>query len=119
MELRVSKRNSDTPDQTVHQSAQSPGGLPTVPASAHSCCALAGLTCGGAAVLGVLGEGNGPLDAIPLHLLDGLLGQGVHVAEPDVVLVRSCQGRSTARVRTHTDTASHVSQTDRQTAWSC
>lgn len=54
-------------------------------------CPARGLTCGGAAVLGVLGEGNSPLDAIPLHLLDGLLRQGMHVPEADVVLVRRCQ----------------------------
>lgn len=85
---------------------------PTQLIHSHSSWALAGLTCGGAAVLGVLGEGNGPLDAVPLHLLDGLLGQGMHVAEADVVFVRSCRGRNAATVRTHTNTASQVRQTE-------
>lgn len=52
---------------------------------------LRALTCGGAAVLRVLREGDGPLDAVLLHLLDRLLRQRVHVPEPDVVLVRRCQ----------------------------
>lgn len=60
-------------------------------------CPAEVLTCGGAAVLGVLGEGNGPLDSIPLHLLDGLLRQGMHVAEANVIFVRCCQPKNQER----------------------
>lgn len=49
------------------------------------------LTGGGAAVLRVLREGDGSLHAVPLHLLDRLLSQWVHVAEANVVLVRRCR----------------------------
>lgn len=47
------------------------------------------VTCGGAAVLGILSEGHGSLHAVFLHLLDGVLRQRVNIPEADVELVRS------------------------------
>lgn len=52
-------------------------------------CAGVAVTCGGAAVLGILGEGHGSLHTVFLHLLDGVLRQRVNVSEADVELVRS------------------------------
>lgn len=63
---------------------------PRSPGRAQGRCARR-LTSGGAAVLRVLREGDGSLHAVPLHLLDRLLGQRVHVAEANVVLVRRCR----------------------------
>lgn len=56
------------------------------------CCSLGSgvaVTCGGAAVLRILGEGHGSLHAVFLHLLDGVLRQRVNIPEADVELVRS------------------------------
>lgn len=54
-------------------------------------CVCAGVTgtCGGAAVLGILGEGHSSLHSVFLHLLDGVLRQRMNVPEADVELVRS------------------------------
>lgn len=46
-----------------------------------------------ARVLRVLGEGDGALDAVALHLLEARLGERVGVAERDVGLVRGRLGR--------------------------
>lgn len=52
-------------------------------------CAGVAVTCGGAAVLGILGEGHGSLHAVFLHLLNGVLCERVNVPEANVELVRS------------------------------
>lgn len=52
------------------------------------------LTGGGATVLWVLGESNGPLNPIFLHLFNGFFRQGVDVAETDVILVRGWKEKS-------------------------
>lgn len=71
-----------------------------LPAEAQTCvngaatltthtCVCRGTTCGGAAVLGILGEGHSSLHSVLLHLLDGVLRQRGDIAEADVELVRS------------------------------
>lgn len=57
------------------------------------------LTCGGAAVLRVLREGDGSLDAVILHLLNCFLCQRVHVSEANVVLVGCCQTKQEEKLQ--------------------
>lgn len=58
------------------------------------------VTCGGAAVLRILREGHRSLHTVLFHLLDGVLCQGVDVAETDVELVRSWRRRHREMTKT-------------------